>query len=83
MSAAYKQLHVDWTSAPGATSYRLMKDPTGSAGFAQLGTDLPATATSVDFDVVLLQEDWLNAQYVIEACNDAGCTPSNVMSVTG
>jgi hypothetical protein len=83
MSAAYKQLHVDWTSVPGANRYRLMKDPTGRDGFSQVGTDLPATATSVDFDVVPLQEDWLNARYLIEACNDAGCTPSNSMSVTG
>lgn len=83
LSAAYKQLHIDWTSVSGATSYRLLKDPTGNAGFTQIGADLPATAKSVDFDVVVHKEDWLNARYVIAACNAAGCTQSSAISADG
>ncbi|HET7204181.1 MAG TPA: Calx-beta domain-containing protein [Steroidobacteraceae bacterium] len=83
MRAVYRHMHVDWSSVPGATRYRLMKDPTGNSGFVQIGADLPATATSAEFDVVPIQEDWLNARYVIAACNEAGCTRSNALSVTG
>lgn len=83
MSSAYKQLRIDWAPVAAATSYRLLKDPTGSAGFAQVGTDLPASAKFVNFDVIVHKEDWLNARYVIAACNSAGCTNSNVLSAAG
>lgn len=83
MSAAYKQLRIDWTSVTGATSYRLLKDPTGSSGFAQVGTDLPAAAKSVNLDVIVHKEDWLNARYVVAACNAGGCTQSAAVSAAG
>lgn len=83
ISALYKQLHVDWTAVSGATSYRLLKDPTGSAGYAQVGADLPATQRAADIEVVVSKEDWLNARYAVAACNAAGCTQSAAVSVAG
>lgn len=83
LSAVYKQLRIDWAAVPGATSYRLLKDPTGSAGYAQVGTDLPESARQVDVDVIVHKEDWLNARYVIAACNAAGCTNSTPTSAGG
>jgi hypothetical protein len=83
MSAAYRKLHVDWTPVDGATSYRLMKDATGGGTFTQVGTDLAATEKSVDIDVVLHREDWLNSHYAIAACNSAGCTQSASVGIDG
>ena len=40
-SAGPGKLRIDWTASTGATSYRVMKDATGSAGFTQVGADLP------------------------------------------
>lgn len=83
ISATYKQLRIDWTAASGATSYRLMKDPTGSAGYAQVGAELPATQRSAAVEVIVAKEDWLNARYAVAACNAAGCTQSSAVSVAG
>ena len=80
LSAAYRKLHVDWTPVDGATSYRLMKDSTGNGDFTQVGADLGTDERSVDFEVILHKEDWLNTRYAIAACNSAGCTQSAPMS---
>lgn len=83
ISSAYKHLHVDWTAVTGATSYRLLRDPTGSSGYTQVGTDLPATATATDFEVVPHKTDWQHGLFAIAACNQAGCTQSSPMTATG
>ncbi|HEY6642842.1 Calx-beta domain-containing protein [Povalibacter sp.] len=83
LSSAYKQLKIDWTAATGATSYRVMKDATGSGTFAQVGTDLPASARSTEVNVIVHQEDWLNVRYAIAACNSAGCTQSPSVTAAG
>lgn len=83
LSAVYRKLHIDWTSVDGATSYRLMKDATGGGTFSQVGADLAATEKSIDIDVVLQKEDWLNTRYAIAACNSAGCTQSAAVSADG
>jgi hypothetical protein len=83
MSSTYKHLHVDWTPVANATSYRLLKDASGNGTFAQVGTDLPASTHAYDFDVVVPKEDWTHARYIVAACNSAGCTNSNAMSIEG
>jgi hypothetical protein len=57
----------------------LLKDADGTGTYVQVGPDLPASARATDFDVVLTQENWSSARYVIDACNAAGCTRSNAM----
>lgn len=77
LSAGNYQLHMEWSAVPGATSYRLLKAPSETAEFAQVGEDLPASARTVDFDVSAAHlDDWLNVRYAIAACNEVGCTPS-------
>lgn len=83
ISSSYRQLHIDWTGVVGATSYRVLKSATANAPFVQVGEDLPATARSTDIEIVLMQEDWLNARYRIAACNSGGCTESESLSVAG
>jgi hypothetical protein len=83
LSSEYKTLRADWTSVTGATSYRIMKDATGSGGFTQVGADLPASAKSGTVTVVPHLEDWVNGRYAIAACNAAGCTQSDALSPAG
>ncbi|HMN46684.1 MAG TPA: Calx-beta domain-containing protein [Povalibacter sp.] len=83
VSAAARALRLDWTTATGATSYRVMKDAAGTGAFVQVGTDLGATAKSTDVAVTLLDENWATATYAIDACNAGGCTRSNVMPIAG
>jgi glucose/arabinose dehydrogenase len=71
-----KNLHLSWDLVPGATSYRLMRDPDGLSGFTQWGGTLSANSVSTNAELSVHLLDWLNARFRLEACNDAGCTPS-------
>jgi hypothetical protein len=72
-----KQVVLNWTGASGATHYQVFKNP-GSAGYTQLGSDL-TTTTYPDVIAVHLT-DWINASYIVAACNSGGCTNSTVTS---
>jgi hypothetical protein len=72
-----KQLQLGWNSVPGATMYRIKQNPDGVSGYTQVGADLPAGQTSANIDVTVYRQDWLNARYLVEACNSIGCTASN------
>jgi hypothetical protein len=76
LSASYalKQLKFDWAASSGATFYRLMSTPDGTAAYTKVGNDLTGTTATVD--VALHLTDWVNARYRIDACNINGCTPS-------
>ncbi len=82
-SAGPGKLRIDWTASTGATSYRVMKDATGSAGFTQVGADLPASARFAEVEVSPHLEDWTNGRYAIAACNAAGCTQSAAVDAAG
>lgn len=70
-----KTLNIQWDAVADATFYRVLKDADGASGFTQLGDDLTATETTDNVSVHLY--NWQNARYMIEACNDAGCSASN------
>lgn len=67
-----------WNGVAGATAYRLLEDP-GSGIFTQVGGDL--TSTSYFHQVPLWQR--VNAQYMVQACDAAGCTNSAPLAVSG
>jgi hypothetical protein len=73
----YKSIHFAWTAVPGATFYRLFRDPTGSAGYTQFAGDNPALFFNLLSNLHL--EDWTQPRFVVRACNPGGCGPqSNV-----
>ncbi|MGH8251393.1 MAG: FG-GAP repeat protein [Steroidobacteraceae bacterium] len=72
-----KTLRFSWDAVDGATRYRLLANPDGASGFTQVGDDIPAGGTSVDLDVPVHLHDWADARYLLDACNDGGCTGSN------
>lgn len=73
-----KELKFSWSSVAGATYYRISKDPDGSSGYAQVGSDvLGISATDL---ISVHAHNWINARYKVEACNSAGCTASASIS---
>jgi len=74
-----KLLTFNWSGIPGATHYKLLKNPNGVSGYTQIGTDLPgATTTATDYIGVHVH-DWVNASYIVQACNAGGCTSSSAV----
>ncbi|MET0120248.1 MAG: hypothetical protein ABW124_04315 [Candidatus Thiodiazotropha sp. 6PLUC9] len=75
-----KLLRFFWDDV-GANHYRLLKNPDGISGFNQQGSDL--TSTQVDEEISVHLEDWLNASYLIQACNEAGqCVDSESITIS-
>jgi hypothetical protein len=75
-----KQLIFSWNTATGATHYRLLENPDGHSGFTQAGDDIPAGTLTVTKHIAVHLQDWVNALYVVQACNSAGCTGSTEVS---
>jgi len=68
---------------PGATRYQLEYRAHQTGDFVQQGDDLAATGTSTHFSFPLHLFDWTYARYRLAACNDAGCSRSAEVSVSG
>jgi hypothetical protein len=71
-----RQLTFSWASVPGATSYRLLRNPDGASGFTQVGADLSGNATGTTLDVAVHRHDWAHALYRVDACGLGGCSAS-------
>lgn len=81
LSFATKTFHFSWTDVSDATHYKLLENPDGSAGFTQVGSDISPGTQSIDHIVPLYAR--LNAQYILQSCNDTGCTDSSTISISG
>ena len=75
------QLEFTWTSLAEATYYRLMESPDGISPFVQIGGDIPAGQSSYQLPVAVHLLDWDAVRFLVQACNSAGCTDSNDVSV--
>jgi hypothetical protein len=72
--AGPKLLRFSWNDV-GADHYRLLKNPDGNAGYSQVGEEI--TEVAVDEEIPVHLTDWVNASYMVQACNGAGdCTDS-------
>lgn len=76
LGVAPKQLRFTWNTVDGANLYRLRVNPDGASGFTPVA-DIPSPQTRFDLDVAVHLHDWPNARYLLDACNNAGCTGSN------
>lgn len=76
--APVKTFRFTWTDIAGETEYRLL-EKTGS-NYRQLAA-LPADTVAHDLKVFLPRR--VNARYVLQACNDAGCASSAAVRVGG
>jgi hypothetical protein len=74
---APKMLRFRWAAAQNATSYNLSVDPDRSGNYVPVVEEV--TATSYDHTIPIHFEG--TAQYRLEACNEAGCTPSEPLVI--
>jgi hypothetical protein len=79
-AAGAKLLHFAWNDV-GADYYRLLENRDGQSGYTQVGDDV--TGTQVDKTISLHLTDWVNASYLVQACNSADlCSDSAPLSIT-
>ncbi len=78
----FKGLQFDWQPAAGASWYELEYKAHQGSPFVQLGSDLPASATSFRYRFPLHLFDWTYARYRLAACNASACTRSGEISVS-
>ena len=85
---ANKTFRFSWAEAANATYYKLLEDPDGASGYAQLGEDIAGSAADADASEDDLQVDHVvplhartQAQYVLQSCNPAGCEDSAPLRV--
>ena len=77
---ATKTFRFTWTDVTGETEYRLLEDPDGTSGFTQV-VSLAADATT--HELIAFLPARINARYLLQACNSAGCSDSLPVTVSG
>ncbi|MCC5795155.1 MAG: hypothetical protein JJT85_10550 [Chromatiales bacterium] len=75
-----KTFDFSWDEVSGATEYRLQESPDHGSGY-NLVAEIAAGVTTLELEVFLPGR--INASYILEACNSAGCTESEVVFVSG
>lgn len=75
-----KQLVFSWPAVAEADYYRLLENPDGASGFSEVATNI--TALTYDHDISVHLQDWVNASYILQACNSVGCTSSSAVTAT-
>ncbi len=78
--AQVKLFRFTWDDVEDETEYRLLESADGNAVYVEI-TELPADTESHDLEVFLPAR--VNASYILEACNDVGCSASAPVQVTG
>jgi hypothetical protein len=75
-----KRMRFSWNDV-GADYYRLMSNPDGSSGFTQVGVS--TSSSSMDEVVAVHLTDWVNAAYLVQACqSDGSCVDSATVFIS-
>lgn len=76
-----KGIHLSWNAVTDATWYQVLKNPDGVSGFNIIADNL----TSQEYtDIVGVHlHEWLNARYIVAACNTLGCSQSVELDTLG
>jgi hypothetical protein len=82
VGAEIKGLRFDWEPVAGASWYQFEFKSNKNAEFVQQGDDLDASVTTTRFRFPLHLYFWTDARYRLAACNSAGCTRSEEVSVS-
>ena len=77
----HRKFHLTWDQPPRVTHYKVLENPDGLSGFTQVGEDIPGGTAEARIVVPLVLRS--NAQYMVRACNAAGCVDSPSTSVQG
>ena len=82
---ANKTFRFSWAPAANTTHYKLLENPDGASGFAQVGEDIPAAEGAgedpVQVDHVVPLFARTQARYVVQSCAASGCQDSAPLSV--
>ncbi len=87
--SAIKTFTFSWQEVADTDYYRILENPDGQSGFSQLGSNITQTTAanadgfaqqSASFEMPVFLRH--SASYIIESCNDVGCTSSTTMNVT-
>ena len=81
VAAELGEFDFNWSGVFEATYYRLLESADGIAPFVQVGADFPAGQVSHRLPIAVHLIDWSAARFRLQACNSAGCTDSNEVSV--
>ncbi len=74
-----KTLDFNWSDVSDANYYRLLENPDGVSGFTQVGGDVTQGEQMLALSVPLWAK--LNAQYILQTCNNMGCVDSSVLAI--
>jgi hypothetical protein len=75
---AIKSYTFSWSQVADATHYKLLENADGMSGFTQVGNNIAASATNYEHIIPLYNR--LNAEYILQACNSAGCSDSSMLA---
>jgi trimeric autotransporter adhesin len=78
VSSSVKRLNFSWHAVAGANRYVLFERHEVESDVHPVAETGGTTETVLDVAAHL--HDWGSARYVVEACNAAGCTPSDAVS---
>ncbi len=76
-----KLFRFTWNDVTDATHYRLFEDRDGSSGYVQIGQDVAQGVQVYEHEVPLHKR--VNARYMLQSCNQYGCTDSKPVYVAG
>jgi hypothetical protein len=74
-----KQFDFTWTAASGAETYKLLEQADFGEDYVQVGTETASTHMSLTVPLHLR----LNASYIVQACDDLGCTDHAAVDTVG
>jgi hypothetical protein len=77
---AIKLFRFSWSDIEDATFYQLLENADGLSGFTPVGETVNAGIETLALDVPLYART--NAQYIVQACNNAGCIDSETIFVS-
>ena len=81
VGAGLKQLQFDWNYVPRAGHYEVWFRSNPGAAWAKFA-DTPSWRPRANVNISAHLLHWLEARYVIKACNRSGCTSSNEIRVS-
>ena len=76
-----KTFRIAWQTTSNASFYQVLENPDGVSGFSDISGQLDASTSSFDHRVTLYAR--VNAQYLVQSCNDQGCADSEPVLITG
>ena len=75
-----KQFLFSWSDVAGATEYRLLENQDGVSGYSRIASIDPGIES---YRHTVFLPDRVNASYLLQACNSAGCNDSLEVFVSG